>query len=191
MTSERTTIFISHASPADNGFATWLAARLSMARYTVWCDQQKLLGGEDFWADVETTLRTSTAKFVLAVSANLRDANGQLRDGVGKEVALANTLRTKLPDPYFVVPALIDDTPFDEFGIEFIRLNGIDFRENWATGLARLIEVLERDSVPREAGRASPSLDAWRTVHKALSRSVAQSLGYADALRPSIFARSR
>lgn len=116
----------------------------------------------------------STAKFVLVVSANLRDANGQLRDGVGKEVALANTLRKKLPDPYFVVPVLIDDTPFDEFGIEFIRLNGIDFRQNWAAGLVRLIEVLERDSVPHEAGRASPSLDAWRTVHNALSRSVAQ-----------------
>ena len=73
MGDERTTIFISHASPGDNPFATWLAARLSMAGYDVWCDQQKLLGGEDFWADIETVLRTRTVKFVLVISAKLRD----------------------------------------------------------------------------------------------------------------------
>ncbi len=111
MGDERTTIFISHASPGDNPFATWLAARLSMAGYDVWCDQQKLLGGEDFWADIETVLRTRTVKFVLIISAKLRDTNGQLRDGVAKEIALANTLKKKLPDAYFVIPALIDDTP--------------------------------------------------------------------------------
>jgi hypothetical protein len=173
MGEERTKIFISHASPGDNPFATWLAARLSMAGYEVWCDQQKLLGGEDFWADIESVLRTRTVKFVLVISAKLRDANGQLRDGVAKEIALANTLKKKLPDAYFVIPALVDDTPFDEFGIEFIRLNGIDFRANWAAGLSRLMEVLERDSVVHSTSVAATSLEAWRSVHTALSRNLA------------------
>ena len=146
-----------------------------MAGYDVWCDQQKLLGGEDFWADIESVLRTRTVKFVLVISAKLRDANGQLRDGVAKEIALANTLKKKLPDAYFVIPALIDDTPFDEFGIEFIRLNGIDFRANWAVpGGSRLMEVLEREFRRlHSTSVAATSLEAWRSVHKALSRNLA------------------
>lgn len=175
MSKDRMTIFVSHASPGDNPFATWLAARLSMAGYDVWCDQQKLLGGEDFWSDIENVLRSNTAKFVLVVSDKLRNDDGQLRDGVAKEIALANTLKRKLKDPYFVIPALIDDTPFDEFGIEFIRLNGIDFQSNWAAGLSRLIEVLERDDVHRSADGIASSLEEWRSVHKALARNVSAS----------------
>lgn len=141
-----------------------------MAGYEVWCDQEKLLGGEDFWDDIERVLRTRTAKFVLVVSENLRDADGRLRDGVAREVALANTLKKRLSDPYFVVPVSIDEIPFDEFGIEFIRLNGIDFKQNWASGLSRLVEVFERDSVMHSATLETPSLNAWRSAYMSLSR---------------------
>ncbi len=55
-TTKRDTLFISHATPDDNAFATWLASRLSMAGYEVWCDQEKLLGGEDYWQDIEAVL---------------------------------------------------------------------------------------------------------------------------------------
>jgi hypothetical protein len=171
--SKRQTVFISHVScPYDNAFATWLAARLSLAGCEVWCDQKKLLGGEDFWNDIEKTLRNRAAKFALVISKNIRDAEGQLRDGVGKEIALANILKKSLPDPYFIVPILIDDTEFSDFSIEFIRLNGIDFKTNWASGFARLIDVLERDGVPRSESLFASSIDAWRTVHKSLARAL-------------------
>jgi hypothetical protein len=172
LTDNRKTIFVSHATPKDNEFAIWLSARLSASGYEVWCDQERLLGGEDFWKDIETVLRTRAVKFVLVISKHIRTESGGIRDGIAKEIAVADAIKKKGTDPYFLVPALIDDTPYDEFGIEFIRLNGIDFKTNWAAGLAKLIKVLERDAVPRDAGLASPSMEAWRKVHKALSRSI-------------------
>src|SRR5690606_30838433 len=48
----RSVIFISHATPEDNAFATWLATQLAVAGYAVWCDTTKLLGGEPFWKDI-------------------------------------------------------------------------------------------------------------------------------------------
>lgn len=172
LNDSRTTIFLSHASPADNEFAIWLSARLVALGYNVWCDQQKLLGGEDFWKDIEATLRTKTAKFVLVISKNIRNEDASVRDGIAKEVAVAEAMKKKHGDPYFIVPALIDDTPYDEFGIEFIRLNGINFKTNWAAGLVKLIEVLERDKVARNVNLVAPAMQAWRDVHQALARSI-------------------
>ncbi len=41
-------IFISHANPEDNYFASWLATKLNLLGYEVWCDTEELKGGEDF-----------------------------------------------------------------------------------------------------------------------------------------------
>jgi hypothetical protein len=50
-------LFISHANPEDNEFSRWLALQLANEGYPVWCDLTKLLGGEDFWADIEQAIR--------------------------------------------------------------------------------------------------------------------------------------
>jgi hypothetical protein len=52
----RRLIFVSHASPQDNIFATWLATQLAIAGYEVWCDTTKLLAGERFWSDITEEL---------------------------------------------------------------------------------------------------------------------------------------
>jgi hypothetical protein len=64
-------IFISHANPEDNLFAQWLALRLAGDGYPVWCDLTKLLGGEDFWRDIETAIRERTAKFLYILSKDI------------------------------------------------------------------------------------------------------------------------
>jgi len=60
----RRIVFISHSNPQDNDFTTWLAARLASARYEVWSDVTKLIGGEVFWKDIEEAIRLHTLKFV-------------------------------------------------------------------------------------------------------------------------------
>ena len=175
MTDARKTIFVSHATPDDNEFAIWLSARLAAAGYDVWCDQEKLLGGEDFWKDIEVALRTKAAKFVLVISKHMKTEDGSTRDGIAKEIAVAEAIKKKGTDPYFIIPALIDDTPYDQFGIEFIRLNGINFKSNWAAGFSKLVEVLERDKIPNDAAIVQPSMKAWRDVHQALARSISDS----------------
>jgi hypothetical protein len=64
----RSMLFISHANPEDNEFTRWLALRLANEGYPVWCDLTKLLGGEDFWEEIEFAIRNRTAKFLFVVS---------------------------------------------------------------------------------------------------------------------------
>lgn len=49
--ADRNYLFLSHATPEDNAFATWLGAKLAEAGYEVWSDILKLGGGETFWDD--------------------------------------------------------------------------------------------------------------------------------------------
>lgn len=168
----RTSIFISHATPGDNAFATWLASRLSMAGYDVWCDQEKLLGGEDFWQDIEDELRNKTVKFVLVISQNAFDENNRVRDGIQKEVALAGVLKKQLNDNYFIIPMRIDNTSYSDFSIDFLRLNGIDCGPNWAAGFSQLLKALERDEVHHSDNNVSPSLSAWREIHQHHTRAI-------------------
>ncbi len=164
--SKRNAIFISHATPGDNAFAIWLATHLAMAGYEVWCDQEKLIAGEDFWKDIESALRSNAIKFILVVSSNAFNEDGSLKDGISKEIAVANILKKKLKDEYFVMPMRIDSTSYDDFGIDFIRLNGIDCKANWAAGYSILLKALERDKVPCSDQLVEPSLSSWRKVHQ-------------------------
>ena len=164
---QRNVIFISHATPGDIVFATWLASRLSMAGYEVWCDQEKLIGGEDFWKDIEIVLRNKAVKMVLVVSKNAFDENGTLRDGIAKEVALADVLKKKIGDDYFLVPMRIDETSYSDFPIDILRLNGIDCAENWASGFAKLLKVLDRDNVPRSEDLSAFAATGRRSLVRA------------------------
>jgi hypothetical protein len=154
-------IFISHALPEDNEFTRWLALRLAKEGYPVWCDLTKLLGGEDFWRDIEHAIRNRTSKFLFVLS---RTSNG--KQGVRDELAVARQVGKDRQD--FVIPLKIDDLPSNERIIELSRLNVVDFSENWITGLGRLLEKLEKDQVPKDE-RFNPSSVAewWRDHMKA------------------------
>ena len=130
-----------------------------MAGYEVWCDANKLLGGEDFWQEIEKTLRNETAKFLIVISTNAYSATNTLRDGIAKELALADIVKKQVEDPYFVVPVRLDGTSYGDFSIELVRTNGVDCSANWAEGLARILKIFERDNVPK-SNAASQSLTA-------------------------------
>lgn len=49
----RESIFISDATPEDNGFVRWLGARLELAGFSVWHDLGRLKGGDHFWDKIE------------------------------------------------------------------------------------------------------------------------------------------
>ena len=127
-----------------------------MAGFDVWCDANKLLGGEDFWQEIERTLRNETAKFLIVISGNAYSSTNTLRDGIAKELALADIVKKQIQDPHFIVPVRLDDTDFGDFSIELVRTNGVDCSANWAAGLSRILEIFERDSVPK-SNASSPS----------------------------------
>jgi len=151
-------IFISHALPEDNAFARWLALRLAKEGYPVWCDLTKLLGGEDFWNDIEDAIRNRTTKFLFVLS---RISNE--KPGVLQELALAKRVGKERTD--FVIPLKIDDLASDETTIELTRLNSIEFRGNWVTGLSRLLEKLEKDGVPKDTRFGPEAVASWWHQH--------------------------
>ena len=66
--TRRRMLFLSHATPEDNGFARWLALQLANEGYPVWCDLTKLLGGEDFWKDIQEAIREDSIRFLFVLS---------------------------------------------------------------------------------------------------------------------------
>jgi hypothetical protein len=147
----RTLVFISHANPEDNRFTKWLALQLAREGYRVWCDLTRLLGGEDFWNDIEQALREETVKFVYVTS---RVSNK--KPGVLSELQIAKAVEKQTQLARFIVPLKVDDIPHADFNIQLNRLNTINCYPNWATGLQDLLKLLREDNVPKDE-RYSPS----------------------------------
>ena len=97
-------VFISHATPNDNLFATWLATKLELCGYKVWVDVNNLSPSVDFWNTIDNLIRNEAVKFVFVASKTSVDNS---RDGVQKELAIADKIRRSTPQ--FIVS--IRDNP--------------------------------------------------------------------------------
>lgn len=146
-TTTRRLVFICHATPEDNPLTIWLHAHLVAEGYSVWADVEKLRGGDPFWADIQDAIRTNTARFLMLVSRT-----SVKRNGVLTELQEASNVSSRLGDSRFIIPIKVDDLPWNEFPIQVARFNGIDFSEDWALSLLKLLEALDRDKIPRESG---------------------------------------
>ncbi|MCA0236045.1 MAG: toll/interleukin-1 receptor domain-containing protein [Bacteroidetes bacterium] len=139
----RNKIFISHAAPDDNDFTNWLSLKLIALGYEVWCDVLFLDKGADFWKIIDKEIREGAIKFLLATSKIAIK-----KEGVLKEVAIAEKVKKQLKDDNFIIPLIIDENlSYDDLPPEIIRLNAIDFRKSWATGLKDLLEALATQKV--------------------------------------------
>lgn len=152
----RNLLFISHANPEDNEFSRWLALQLARCGYRVWCDLTRLLGGEDFWSDIEGAMRERTCKFLYVLS---RTSNH--RPGTLQELHLADGVARKEGFADFIIPLRIDALPHNEFNIQVARRNAIDFNGGWATGLNQLLEKLGKDKVPKDSDLGPGSVASW------------------------------
>jgi hypothetical protein len=152
----RDTLLLSHANPEDNEFTLWLALQLANEGYRVWCDLTKLLGGEVFWDDIEEAIKTRAVKVLYVLS---RTSNA--KDGPLKELHFAQGVakREKLKD--FVIPLHIDDLPHSDVTIEITRINSVQFQQSWGAGLAKLLEKLEEDGVPRNPKFNRTAVNEW------------------------------
>ncbi|HEY3740125.1 MAG TPA: toll/interleukin-1 receptor domain-containing protein [Bryobacteraceae bacterium] len=159
----RDKVLLTHANPEDNEITLWLALQLANHGYNIWCDLTKLLGGEVFWDDIEVVIRERAAKVLYILS---RLSNG--KDGPLRELHLAQSVARKEGLRDFVIPLSIDDLPNGETTIELTRINTVPFRSSWAAGLAKLLEKLEEDQVPRSPNFNRTAVNEWwRTVFSA------------------------
>jgi hypothetical protein len=159
--TERQIVFVSHANPEDNAFATWLSLRLTREGYRVWCDVVRLRGGDDFWRDIETAIRQHTRKFIFVTSRASNQKQGTLQ-----ELAVATAVARHLNDTGFVVPVKIDDLPHADHNIQINRLNALTFTKGWMDGLVDLLKTLENDDVPRPEAAGPASVASWWNANR-------------------------
>ena len=169
----REVVFLSHASPEDNEFTRWLAAKLTQHGYRVFCDLLNLWGGEDFWRDAENSIRTRAAKFVYVLS---RVSNEKL--GPRNELGVATNVAKDQGLSDFIIPILIDDLPASDVNIELARLNVVSGGD-WAAALRHLLTKLEHDSIPRQdSGENAAVTPQWWDSHAVASEVVPVSEQY-------------
>ncbi len=156
----RDTIFLGHANPEDNDFTTWLGLQLASHGYKVWSDVLKLTGGEDFWKNIETVLRTIAAKHLYILTRTSNTKQGCL-----DELAVSRSVRAKEQLGDFIIPLHLDSIPYNEMNIELARLNAIDFSKSWAAGLARLLKKLNEDGVAHNTNTPAVVNAYWREHH--------------------------
>lgn len=154
----RRTVFISHANPEDNEFAAWLGTRLIAAGYTVWSDLLRLVGGEPFWRDIGDAIKDHAAIVVLVLSRA-----GSNKPGVLDEIAIAAATGRKLANTNFILPVRLDDLPYDEFPEQVIRLNAINFHQNWADGLHQLLKALSDHNIPKDDHDTAQGFEEFRS----------------------------
>jgi len=156
----RDTLFISHATPQDNDFAIWLASRLEVLGYKTWLDKERLLGGEVMWGDIQTAIRDNTIKILFVYSKNICDANGNIKDGIDKELQYAESIAKDNKFSDFIIPLHIDDSAFNNL-IGYNRIAQVPFNENWADGLKQLLKKLEKDNIPKIDNIEESTLSEW------------------------------
>lgn len=152
----RDLVFVSHANPEDNEFCRWLTLRLAREAYPVWLDLKRLLGGEDFWADIEQAIRNRAVKVLYVLSRTSNTKPGAL-----KELALAQTVAKVNQFRDFVIPLRIDDIPYPDININLHQLNAISFEKSWEQGLQQLLLKLEQDGVQKDATFAPDAVMTW------------------------------
>ena len=155
----RDTIFISHATPADNDFSIWIASRLEMLGYKVWIDKEGLLGGERFWATIQKALDRSI-KVLFVYSKNIVTTEGILRQGIENELEYAKSIAAQDGLQDFIIPLHIDNSSY-HLVIGQPNINHIPFNNNWADGLKQLLKKLEKDNVPSNFGNQKSSFSEW------------------------------
>lgn len=151
----RNLIFISHATPDDNDFTSWLSARLASDGYEVWSDLTQLVGGEVFWKDIDDAIRHYSIKFLSVLSPVSVG-----KRGFKKELSVADAVEAKGMLGDFIIPLRIGGIPYDDIPIDIHNKNVIDFTKGWHIGLAQLLEKLEKDHVPRK-DNVEFALSSW------------------------------
>jgi hypothetical protein len=153
--SNRRTIFITHAAPEDNDFALWLSSKLTIAGYRVWVDKQRLRGGDDFWDDIDRMLRHEAVKQIVVFTRNAD------KPGVKKELAIGSIVATRLQDLRFMIPIRVDDVSFADAPPEFVRGNIIDAYPRWHDCLEELFAALDKANIPKTP---TPDASILRTI---------------------------
>lgn len=136
-------IFISYASE-QSALCDWLARRLTAEGYAVWCDRQKLLGGENWPQNIDDAIAKRTFRMLALFSResmNKPNPQGEWQKGlaIGKKLGIID----------FVIPIKTNDLKPEEIQWNWQNIQYISFTYSWANGFFALLQRLESINAPR------------------------------------------
>jgi hypothetical protein len=156
-------IFISHTTPGDNYFTAWLASKLRLLGYAVWVELDELKLGDAFWPEIEDAIRSQSIKFLIVVSKPYLEKIKDPSSGIFKELSCADGIRNI---SNFKSPIRIDDVSFNDFPVQIMGLNAIDFYGNWQEGLDKLLDSLKKEKIPQDTSKFDNPLNFWLNAFK-------------------------
>lgn len=128
----RDLIVLDHV-PSDHALAVWLARRLSLEGYAVWCFGLAPMAGESIDDTLRTLIENRAIKYVPLVSeASLEDADFVAR------IALANASQEGL-----VLPAKAADYNPNRLPSQVRTFEVADFKAGWIQGLGNVLSQLK------------------------------------------------
>lgn len=154
----RSKIFISHSTPDDNYFSTWIASKLKLIGYEVWIELDELKSGDAFWPEIENAIRNEAVKFLVIVSKNYVAKAKNSNSGVFKELSCADGVRNI---NNFKTPIRIDEVDFNDFPVQIMGLNSIDFYDNWQDGLEKLLDSFTKEGILYDEAVKENPLNFW------------------------------
>lgn len=139
------TLVIDHVA-ADHAFATWLARRLQLGGYRVWCFGTAPLGGEDADQTVRLLLEKRALNYLPVLSPDaLADADIVARCGGASGIE------------GFLIPCWAGTIDPNQLNNKLRAATPVRFDESWSVGLRELLNVLEargiKPSLEKEKGR--------------------------------------
>lgn len=126
----RDTILIDHV-PADHALASWLARRLSLAGYRVWCRGTAPLAGENADETVRTLLELRASHYLPVVSKSSTSDDLLL-----ERCTIAATKKD------FVLPCASVPRTAERLPSKLSDLTTADFKDSWQIGLDQVIARL-------------------------------------------------
>jgi hypothetical protein len=136
---------------SDEALATWLARRLTLDGYRVWCRGIDPIGGSSLNGTLETLIRHRAFRLLTILSpASVLDPDLSARR------SMAFTIRHDLLLP--IVAAPVDTNKLDA---KTRGLEAIFFDDNWAKGLSQLLNLLTSKQCPRSPGGASIAIRSF------------------------------
>jgi hypothetical protein len=127
----------------DTGLAHWLARRLSLAGYFVWCRGLAPLAGSSVFETIRVLVTNRANRFIPILSAS---------SAVNKEFAerlIVGHLESARRGANAVLPVLSTKFPADQLKDQAKGLVCADFTESWAIGLKQVEAALEATNCPR------------------------------------------
>ena len=139
---ERNYIFIS-ASADDVALATWLTQKLTAEGYLVWYEKFKLLGGENYFADIDKALKNQTF-CVVSLYSRASLSNPDLTRQRNLALSISDDRNVD-----FLIPLRIDDISESQLDYRTRALYFIPFENSWAMGLVQLLAKLNSINCPK------------------------------------------